>query len=571
MDTFGEGIQLLSEHLTELRQQVMEQPVAPQTLLQVAFETVSTALEELRVAEEEMRAQNDMLADSQETTEQWRLHYQDLFNAAPDAYFVTDLQGVISEANRSAQRLLGLSVRFLVGKPLAGFVPPASRQEFRRLLLEMGKETDIREHELVILPRKQAPVSVSATVALIQSPAGKPTGLRWLIRDVTERGAAEADRYRRIVEEVTDYAICLTDTEGCILTWNSGAVRLLGYPAPEALGMSLAALFPPEDLAAGLPERERQTARAEGRTVSEGWLVRKDGQRLWAHCVLTALTDPSGDPRWYAKVIRDGTASKEQQEHLADAYAHEQRIAATFQQSLLPEIAPHAFPGMEIATLYAAASQEALIGGDFFDAFRLDEDRVALVVGDVSGKGLAAAARTAEIKYALRAYLRETPEPGAALTCLNAFLYDNQTLGDGTGEDIGSTFVTLAVVVLHTGTGEARTAAAGAEPPLLVHANGEAEALPARGPLPGLTREGDYESYACWLEPGDMLVIVTDGITEARRGPEFLDYDGLTRLAQNAHPPVSLNAMGQAILAGARDFAGGTLHDDVCLLLARRD
>lgn len=574
MDTFSEAVQTLLEHISDLRQQVMEQPAAPQTLLQVAFETVNTTLEELRVAEEEMRAQNEMLADAQETTQEWRLHYQDLFNSAPDAYLVTDLLGVIAEANLSAQNLLGLSLRFLVGKPLAGFVPAGNRQDFRNLLLGMvsdssGREYDGREHEITLQPRKQAPVAVSATVTVIQAVGGRPTGLRWLIRDVTARGAAEADRYRRIVEEVTDYAICLLDADGGIMSWNSGAVRIFGYTPEESLGMPVAALFTAEDRAAGLPEQEQETARTEGRTKSEGWLVRKDGNRLWASCVLTTLRDPSGEARWFAKVMRDETVYKEEQQRMAEAYAHEQRIAATFQRALLPEIPSRAFPGLELTTRYAAASQEALVGGDFFDAFRLDADQVALVVGDVSGKGLAAAARTAEIKYALRAYLRETPEPGAALANLSAFLHDNQRLGDETEESGGSVFVTLAVVVVHSGTGEAWAAAAGAEPPLLLSASGQAAAIPALGPLPGMTREASYPSAAFTLGVGDTLVLVTDGITEARSGSDFLDYDGFTRLAQGT-ASASLSDLGEAILSGARAFAQGNLHDDVCLLLARR-
>lgn len=571
MDTFSEAIQTLLEHISDLRQQVMDQSAAPQTLLQVAFETVSTTLEELRVAEEEMRVQNDMLADAQETSQEWRLHYQDLFDAAPDAYVVTDLLGVISEANLSAQSLLGLSLRFLVGKPLAGFVPVGDRQEFRRLLLDIARDSSGREHELTLQPRKQAPVIVSATVTLIERMGGSPTGLRWLIRDVTARGAAEADRYRRIVEEVSEYAICLLDADSNVLSWNSGAARIFGYTPEEALGMPAAALFTAEDRAAGLPEQEQEAARTAGRTTSEGWLVRQNGSRLWANCVLTTLRDPSGEARWYAKVVRDETAHREEQQRLAEAYAHEQRIAATFQRALLPEIPPRAFSGLELTTRYAAASQEALVGGDFFDAFRLNADLVALVVGDVSGKGLAAAARTAEIKYALRAYLRETPEPGTALASLSAFLYDNQSLGDGTDETGGSVFVTLAVVVVHSGTGAAQAAAAGAEPPLLLSASGHAEAIPAQGPLPGMTREATYPSTAFTLKAGDTLVLVTDGITEARCGPEFLDYDGLIRLAQDGAAVASLSDMGEAILAGARAFAQGSLHDDVCLLLARRD
>ncbi len=567
---FSEAAQTLLEHISDLRQQVMDQPAAPHTLLQAAFETVSTTLEELRVAEEEMRAQNEMLADAQEMSQEWRLHYQDLFDAAPDAYVVTDLLGVISEANLSAQRLLGLSLRFLVGKPLVGFVPVGNRQEFRRLLLDVARDPSGREHELTLQPRKQAPVAVSATVAVIQRMGGQPTGLRWLIRDVTARGAAEADRYRRIVEEVSEYAICLLDADGNVLSWNSGATRIFGYTPDEARGMPLAALFTAEDRAAGLPEQEQESARTAGRITSEGWLVRRDGSRLWANCALTTLRDPSGEARWYAKVMRDGTAHREEQQRLTEAYAHEQRIAATFQRALLPEISPRAFPGLELITRYAAASQEALVGGDFFDAFRLNADLVALVVGDVSGKGLAAAARTAEIKYALRAYLRETLEPGAALARLSAFLHDNQRLGDGADENGGSVFVTLAVVVVHSGTGEAQAAAAGAEPPLLLTAGGHAKAIPTQGPLPGLIREASYPSASFTLEPGDTLILVTDGITEARLGPDFLDYDGLIRLAQDASAS-SLNGMAEAILSGARAFAQGSLHDDVCLLLARRE
>ena len=571
MDTFSEAIQTLLEHVSDLKQQVMEQPAAPQTLLQVAFETVNTTLEELRVAEEEMRVQNEMLADAQETTQEWRLHYQDLFDAAPDAYIVTDLLGVVSEANLPAQNLLGLSLRFLVGKPLAGFVPAGNRQDFRSLLAGMAREADGREYEMTLQPRKQAPVAVSATVTVIQAVGGRPTGLRWLLRDVTARGAAEADRYRRIVEEVTDYAICLLDADGDVLSWNSGAVRIFGYTPEESLGMPIAALFTAEDRAAGLPELEQEAARTDGRTKSEGWLVRKDGSRVWAGCVLTTLRDPSGEARWFAKVMRDETAYKEEQQRMAEAYAHELRISATFQRALLPEIPARAFPGLELTMRYAAASEEALVGGDFFDAFRLDSDQVALVVGDVSGKGLAAAARTAEIKYALRAYLRETPEPGAALENLSAFLYDNQRLGDGTDENGGNVFVTLAVVVVHSVTGAAQAAAAGAEPPLLLSASGQAAAIPTLGPLPGMTRDASYDSYAFTLGAGDTLVLVTDGITEARRGPDFLDYDGLIRLAQGTSASAPLSELGEAILSGARAFAQGSLHDDVCLLLARRE
>ena len=287
---------------------------------------------------------------------------------------------------------------------------------------------------------------------------------------------------------------------------------------------------------------------------------------FWAVGTLMALRHKDGSLRCYAKILRDDTARREEEERLARAYAEERRIAATFQRALLPEIPEDAFPGLVVASLYEAAWEEAQVGGDFFDAFALDGDCVALIVGDVSGKGLAAAAHTAEVKYALRAYLRETPSPGRALSRLSAFVHDNQRLG---GEMKDDTFVTLAVLVLDPVTGEGSAAAAAAEAPLILRADGTAEAVEVRGGLLGLERDMEYPSVGFALAPGDTAVLVTDGITEARHGRDFLDYEGLTRLAQAASN-ASPHEMGRAVLEGARAFAGGSLSDDACLLLARR-
>ena len=264
-------------------------------------------------------------------------------------------------------------------------------------------------------------------------------------------------------------------------------------------------------------------------------------------------------------MLRDETARKEEEERLAQAYAEERRIAATFQRALLPEIAEDAFPGLSMASLYEAAWAEAQIGGDFFDAFALDGGWVALVVGDVSGKGLAAAAHTAEVKYALRAFLRETPSPDRALSRLSAFIHDNHRLN----READNTFVTLAVLVVHPATGRTTAAIAGAEPPLILRTDGAAEVMTASGSLLGLERDVEYLAVDYTLSAGDTLLIVTDGITEARRGQEFLDYAGMVRLAQGASTTAP-HEIGRAVLEGARAFAGGSLSDDACLLLAQR-
>lgn len=249
---------------------------------------------------------------------------------------------------------------------------------------------------------------------------------------------------------------------------------------------------------------------------------------------------------------------------LAEDLRHEHQITETLQRSLLSAPAEDAFAGLCVHTEYEPAWKEALVGGDFYDVLALGEGRVALVVGDVTGKGLAAATHTAEVKFALRAILHEHPEPSRALGRLNRFLMQGQP----GGPDLPLVAVALAVVDARTG--EAAVASAGAEYPLLLRAGGAAEAVRAGGLLLGTLRDAEYEAETLRLLPGDSLLLVTDGLTEARGGSQFFGYEGLTWAAQRAQA-AGAGRIGQEIIADAKRFTGGALHDDVCLLVVRRE
>ncbi|HZP79619.1 MAG TPA: PAS domain S-box protein [Pseudolabrys sp.] len=126
-------------------------------------------------------------------------------------------------------------------------------------------------------------------------------------------------RLELLVEAVADYAIFLMDADGTIVSWNSGAQRIKGYATDEILGQHYSVFFPPEDRAAGRPQRNLAQATSEGKFEGEGWRLRKDGTRFWAHVVIHAIRDADGELIGFAKVTRDVTEAREAQRRLEEA------------------------------------------------------------------------------------------------------------------------------------------------------------------------------------------------------------------------------------------------------------
>jgi PAS domain S-box-containing protein len=128
--------------------------------------------------------------------------------------------------------------------------------------------------------------------------------------------AESEERFRLLVESVTDYAIIMLDPQGLVVTWNVGAERSKGYTAKEALGRNYPIFFLPEDAAAGVPARELAEAAREGRYEIEAWRLRKDGTKFWAYVTLTAIRGPKCELCGFANVTRDMSAQKAAEEVL---------------------------------------------------------------------------------------------------------------------------------------------------------------------------------------------------------------------------------------------------------------
>ena len=142
--------------------------------------------------------------------------------------------------------------------------------------------------------------------------------------------AVDRDRlYRLLVEQVSEYAIFALDTHGNVITWNPGAERFKGYTPEEIIGQNFSVFYTPEDIAAGVPQRLLRDAAEAGQSAAEGWRVRKDGSRFWANVTITALHDDDGRLVGFAKITRDLTERRRDEERARQLAAEEAAHAAT--------------------------------------------------------------------------------------------------------------------------------------------------------------------------------------------------------------------------------------------------
>jgi PAS domain S-box-containing protein len=135
----------------------------------------------------------------------------------------------------------------------------------------------------------------------------------------TSRTLLDEQRFHLLVSGITDYAIYLLNPQGEVSSWNAGAQRFKGYASDEIIGSHFSRFYTPEDQADRLPERALQIAMAEGKYEAEGWRVRKDGTRFWAHVVIDAIKDAQGGLIAFAKITRDITERKATQEALRES------------------------------------------------------------------------------------------------------------------------------------------------------------------------------------------------------------------------------------------------------------
>jgi serine phosphatase RsbU (regulator of sigma subunit)/anti-sigma regulatory factor (Ser/Thr protein kinase) len=232
----------------------------------------------------------------------------------------------------------------------------------------------------------------------------------------------------------------------------------------------------------------------------------------------------------------------------------QRRVVEAMQRALLPDAVPE-IPGVEIAVRYRPADVGQTIGGDWYDAFELGDGRITLVIGDVMGHGVEAAALMAQLRTALRAYAFDGQPPAAVADRLNQIVLAVRP----------ATMTTLCHAVLEPVSQTLTMVSAGHVPPLLLESNGETTLLPVVGDPPlGVVRTAEYREHRFPMALDSTLLLVTDGAVEVPGEP--LDA-GLERLAELARREPDLRRLCSAVVDG--EALNRRLADDVAVLAAR--
>ena len=243
------------------------------------------------------------------------------------AIFALDTTGHVLSWNEGAKLLKGYTADEIIGRHFSTFYPASDIARGKPAWeLEVAMQEGRFEDEGWRIRKDGTQMWANVVITALYDDSGKHVGFAKVTRDLTERRSAEEtlraseERFRLLVQDVKDYAIFMLTPSGVVASWNEGARAIKGFSASDIIGRHFSTFYPPEDIESGKPDMELLVASKEGRFEDEGWRIRKDGSKLWANVVITAMRNPAGELIGFAKVTRDLTERRAATERaLADA------------------------------------------------------------------------------------------------------------------------------------------------------------------------------------------------------------------------------------------------------------
>jgi PAS domain S-box-containing protein len=491
---------------------------------------------------------DDLVRDSE-------AQFRELADTTPALMWMTDAEGDITFVNKAWQRFTGGESH--TGVTFAATAHPDDREEAQR----RWEEALTRHEEFRCEYRLQHADSDGYRWVLeVGTPrfaAGEFVGYVGTATDIHERktmeeALRESEAGFRDLADTAPAMMWTTDVHGLITFVNQGWLRFTGTTFQEEMGASWALGVHPDDADLVLSSwddalQERRPWQGEYR------LHHHSGEYRWI--------DDRGVPRYvgghfvgYVGTAIDIHERKTMESRLFEVYQREHRIAETLQRSLLPERLPP-IDGLELAARYLPGARGTAIGGDWYDVLERADGRVALVVGDVAGHGLRAAASMGQLRNAFRAYGLVESSPAEVVARMNRLVMSG----------VEQVMATVLYLVLDRETGEVAFSAAGHPPPLVIAPDGPRFLEGGRSVPIGAADAAVFREATAILPPGSALLLYTDGLVERRDVPLHERLDQLAAAAGAAGD--DLAGLCESLL---RDVLGETEpSDDVALLAVR--
>ncbi|MFI6639129.1 PAS domain S-box protein [Streptomyces sp. NPDC050504] len=486
--------------------------------------------------------------------------FRGLLEAAPDAMVIVDDTGAIKLVNAQTKTLFGYQREELLGQNVELLIPGRFRAQHTRHREEYVASRQVRPMgaglELHGLRKDGTEFPVEISLSPLETADGLLVSAA--VRDVSDRKAAEQhiNQLASLVESSQD-AILAKTLDGHITYWNAAAQRLYGYSAQEVIGRHVAMLALP-DRAHEIDVLLDRLARGEKIEHFETLRVTGDGQLLDVDVTLWPTRAADGTVEGACAIVRDISDRKRAEAELQALYEQQRHIALTLQRSLMGT--PPAIEGLATASRYLPATQGAGVGGDWFDLIPLGAGRVGILIGDVMGRGLDAAAVMGQLRAAAHALAKTGMEPRQLMQALDAIVTDL---------DLPDQLVTCCYLVLAPDTGEVILCSAGHLPALLADPTGGIRELQAPISAPLGVGGIPHEQARAAVPPGAALVLYTDGLIETPGSDIESRIAELTRTLDDAFASTDgLETIADGVLAALLPDVEGH-NDDVTLLLAR--
>ena len=528
------------------------------------------------------------LADSSERK------YRQLIESANDAIFVADGEtGTLVDCNKKAEDLVGRSRDEIIGMNQMGLHPRKEAENYAKVFQKyLGKGIGVVPGlEAQHSSGRRIPVEISSSIYELD---GK-TYMQGIFRDVTERRrlAESLQRGRELTDALVDIdlavssamnrdeimkavveasrvalrcessAVVIVDGDNCVIEHTSGWIDKNngeGFPLAEFRCGQRAlttdrpcSLVDPGSsgidtaLAARLGVESGLAVPLKARGVTPGLLL------FLNHSERLLFDEEQVD--FAAKLATSVSVALANYRHVSA----QTDIADTLQEATL--LLPEELEGVAYSHLYRSATETARVGGDFYDLIELDDDRLGITIGDISGKGLEAAALTSLVKNAIRAYSYEAEAPSKVLTQANRVMIDASRSSD---------FATVFFGILDRSDGKLIYSVAGHPPPLLSSGSTVTPLGIASTMLLGAFAEPRLVDESTRLKKGDTLFLYTDGFLESRGREGMFGEDRLAKTVGEASER-SARDIPDVVLKSLESFTGGNLSDDLAAIAISLD